>query len=264
MLIQEFTDRLNKLLTPELYHDFCPDGLIVNTTPNHLPREIHKVITGVSLRMDLIMAAVKEQADAIIVHHPNGFWFSEKDKTIIDSNFANYTRELISAQIALYGYHLPLDGHSSLGNNITVAKKLHLEPNTLYRDLLMSRKVFDRFMQDNIGVGGEGVITDELLSEVFPKGYQSFNFESGKKYKVAICTGSGSSELEEAYKRGYDMFITGEIRESTPIFAQEHNMAVIAAGHHRSEVFCVSNLANYINESFNGVSAKFIDIDNHI
>lgn len=60
------------------------------------------------------------------------------------------------------------------------------------------------------------------------------------------------------------MFITGEIRESTPIFAQEHNMAVIAAGHHRSEVFCVSNLANYINESFNGVSAKFIDIDNPI
>lgn len=272
MIIQDFTKALNDLFTPQNYHDFCPNGLIVNTTPNSLPREIHKVITGVSLRMDLIMAAVKEQADAIIVHHPNGFWFSEKDKRIIDSNFANYTRELITAQIALYGFHLPLDGHNSLGNNITVAEKLHLEPNTVSLldpttvgcDVVITRKGYDRFMQDNIGVGGEGVITDELLSEVFPKGYQSFNFESGKKYKVAICTGSGSSELEEAYKRGYDMFVTGEIRESTPIFATEHNMAVIAAGHHRSEVFCVSNLANYINENFNGVSAKFIDIDNPI
>ncbi len=265
MLIQEFTKALNDLLTPQNYHDFCPDGLIVNPTPNSLPREIHKVITGVSLRMDLIMAAVKEQADAIIVHHPNGFWFSEKDKTIIDSNFANYTRELIAAQIALYGFHLPLDGHDSLGNNITVAHKLHLEANTEYRvDLLRIHKGYDRFMPDNIGVGGDGVITDELLSEVFPKGYQSFNFEPGKKYKVAICTGSGTSELEEAYKRGYDMFITGEIRESTPIFAAEHNMAVIAAGHHRSEVFCVQNLADYINENFKGVSAKFIDIDNPI
>ena len=264
MLIQEFTNKLNKLLTPENYHDFCPDGLIVNPTPNNLPREIHKVITGVSLRMDLILAAVKEQADAIIVHHPNGFWFSEKDKTIIDSNFANYTRELIAAQIALYGYHLPLDGHDSLGNNITVAHKLNLKPNRVYIELECTLLNYDRFMQDNIGVGGEGVITDELLTEVFPKGYQSFNFESGKKYKVAICTGSGASEIEEAYKRGYDMFITGEIRESTPIFAQEHNMAVIAAGHHRSEVFCVSNIANYINENFKGVSAKFIDIDNPI
>lgn len=266
MLIQEFTNKLNKLLTPENYHDFCPDGLIVNPTPNNLPREIYKVITGVSLRMDLIMAAVKEHADAIIVHHPNGFWFSEKDKTIIDSNFANYTRELIAAQIALYGYHLPLDGHDSLGNNITVAQKLQLKPNTVtvYHDSAITSISYDRFMPDNIGVGGEGVITDELLSEVFPKGYQSFNFESGKKYKVAICTGSGTSELEEAYKRGYDMFITGEIRESTPIFSAEHNIAVIAAGHHRSEVFCVSNLAKYINDNFTGVEAKFIDIDNPI
>lgn len=40
-------------------------------------------------------------------------------------------------------------------------------------------------------------------------------------------------------------------------------MAIIAAGHHRSEVFCVRNLAEYINnsESFS-VKAKFVDIDN--
>ena len=61
-----------------------------------------------------------------------------------------------------------------------------------------------------------------------------------------------------------EVFVTGEIRESTPIFAAEHGMAVIAAGHHRSEVFCVSNLADYINENFKDVSAKFIDIDNPI
>ena len=67
MIIQDFTKALNDLFTPQNYHDFCPNGLIVNTTPNSLPREIHKVITGVSLRMDLIMAAVKEQADAIIM-----------------------------------------------------------------------------------------------------------------------------------------------------------------------------------------------------
>jgi len=103
-----------------------------------------------------------------------------------------------------------------------------------------------------------------MLAEVFPKGYQAFNFESGKEYKVAVCTGSASLEINEVYAQGYNMFITGEVRESTPIFAQEHNMAVIAAGHHRTEVFCVQNLAKWIDAKYDGVSAEFVDIDNPI
>ena len=263
MELNQLEHQLNRLLQPENFHDFCPDGLIVQAS-EYRDSEVKKVVTGVSLRKELIDKACNERADVIIVHHPNGWWCSEKDKKIIDSNFANYARMLIKNGISLFGYHLPLDGHNSLGNNTTVAEKLHLEPNTMYRDLVLSRMVYDRFMQDNISVGGEGVITDELLSEVFPKGYQSFNFESGKKYKVAICTGSAALEIEEVYNRGYNLFITGEIRESTPIFAQEHGMAVIAAGHHRSEVFCVQNLAKWINANCPGVEAKFIDIDNPV
>jgi putative NIF3 family GTP cyclohydrolase 1 type 2 len=103
-----------------------------------------------------------------------------------------------------------------------------------------------------------------MLDEAFPKGYQAFNFESGQEYKVAVCTGSAALEIDEVYAQGYNMFITGEVRESTPIFAQEHNMAVIAAGHHRTEVFCVQNLAKWINANCSGVEAKFIDIDNPV
>jgi hypothetical protein len=39
-------------------------------------------------------------------------------------------------------------------------------------------------------------------------------------------------------------------------------MAVIAAGPHRSEIFGVENIADWLNE--NGVSAMFIDLDNPI
>ena len=39
-------------------------------------------------------------------------------------------------------------------------------------------------------------------------------------------------------------------------------MAVIAAGHHRSEIFGVKNIADWLIE--NGVDARCIDLDNPI
>ena len=264
MLLSELETRFNLLLTPGEFKDFCPNGLIVKGSSGD--PQVTSVVTGVSLRADLINRAVANGSNVIFVHHPNGFWFSDKEKRVLDTQYGEYMRMLLQNRISLFGFHLPLDAHPTLGNNATVYKKLGLKgtvmrgsdgPNLDDRPYLP-----DRFMEANIGFGGVGVITDELLRKVFPRGYQSFGFESGKEYYVAICTGSGTSELEEARERGYNMFITGEIRESTPIYSAETGMAVIAAGHHRSEIFGVENIATWLNE--NGVAAMFIDLDNPI
>ena len=262
---------LNNRLRPQDFKDFCPNGLIVDAIGDKT-REVKKVVTGVSLSKELIEEAIKRGADVIFVHHPNGFWNSDKNKCIDNSQFGNYVRLLIQNGISLFGYHLPLDAHEEYGNNISVFNALGLEKtqwelcNRPFDPRLngtnMRRNVADRFMYDNIGYGGPGVITKELLDKVFPKGYQSFNFESGKKYNVAVCTGSAASEFDEVIKHGYDMLVTGEIRESTPILAKEYGIAVIAAGHHRSEVFGVRNIAKLIESM--GVEAEFVDIDNPI
>ena len=264
MLLSELESRFNLLLTPGEFKDFCPNGLIVKGSSGD--PEVTSVVTGVSLRADLINRATENGSNVIFVHHPNGFWFSDKEKRVLDTQYGEYMRMLLQNRISLFGFHLPLDAHPTLGNNATVYQKLGLKGTVMQcaHGPYFSDKpnLPDRFMEANIGFGGVGVITDELLRKVFPHGYQSFGFESGKEYKVAICTGSGTSELEEARERGYNMFITGEIRESTPIYSAETGMAVIAAGHHRSEIFGVENIANWLIE--NGVDARFIDLDNPI
>lgn len=264
MLLSELESRFNLLLTPGEFKDFCPNGLIVKGSSGD--PQVTSVVTGVSLRADLINWAVAKGSNVIFVHHPNGFWFSDKEKRVLDTQYGEYMRMLLQNRISLFGFHLPLDAHPTLGNNATVYNKLGLKGTVMQGadGLYFDDKPLlpDRFMEANIGFGGRGVITDELLCKVFPHGYQSFGFESGKEYAVAICTGSGTSELEEARERGYNMFITGEIRESTPIYSAETGMAVIAAGHHRSEIFGVENIANWLIE--NGVDAKFIDLDNPI
>ena len=265
MLLSELESRFNLLLTPGEFKDFCPNGLIVKGSSGD--PQVTSVVTGVSLRADLISRAIWHGSNVIFVHHPNGFWFSDKEKRVLDNQYGEYMRMLLQNRISLFGFHLPLDAHPTLGNNATVYQKLGLKGTVMqfsdeFSNFDDKSNLPDRFMEANIGFGGVGVITDELLRKVFPHGYQSFGFESGKEYKVAICTGSGTSELEEARERGYDMFITGEIRESTPIYSAETGMAVIAAGHHRSEIFGVENIANWLIE--NGVDARFIDIDNPI
>lgn len=264
MQLSELDTKLNLLLTPGEFKDFCPNGLIVKGSSGD--PQVTSVVTGVSLRADLINRAVEKGSNVIFVHHPNGFWFSDKEKRVLDTQYGEYMRMLLQNQISLFGFHLPLDAHPTLGNNATVYKKLDLKGTVMqcaYGPYFSDKpNLPDRFMEANIGFGGIGVITDELLRKVFPHGYQSFGFESGKEYKVAICTGSGTSELEAARERGYNMFITGEIRESTPIYSAETGMAVIAAGHHRSEIFGVENIANWLIE--NGVDARFIDLDNPI
>lgn len=270
----QFRDNLNEFISNgrmDKENDFCPSGLIVDPFDND-KTPIYRVITGVSLRKSLIKKAIAMKANAIIVHHPNGWWFGDKNKCIVgNSQFAQYSRMLLQHNIALFGYHLPLDSHDTVGNNPSLFNMLDL--NKDFNDLLAigndsdvpnvnKVRAAEKFL-DGVGIIGRGKITDELLQKAFPKGYWSHNFTSGKEYKVAICTGSGTSGLEEALSRGCNLFITGEIRESTPIFSDETGMAIIAAGHHRSEVFCVRNLAEYINnsDSFH-VKAKFVDIDN--
>jgi dinuclear metal center YbgI/SA1388 family protein len=265
MKLGELEEKLNEILRPQDFKDFCPNGLIVDAFGNK-NREIHKVVTGVSLRKELIQRAADKDADVIFVRHPNGFWNSDKNNCIDNSQFGNYVRLLIQNGISLFGYHLPLDAHDTYGNNATVFMHLGLEKTVQKHetkcDSFVSWLEAERFMYNNIGYGGTGVITTELLDKVFPKGYQSFNFESGKKYNVAVCTGSAASEFDEVIKHGYDMLVTGEIRESTPILAKEYGIAVIAAGHHRSEVFGVRNIAKLIESM--GVEAEFVDIDNPI
>ena len=60
------------LLDPKSFNDYCVNGLCVEASD-----KVTKIVTGVSLRDQLIDAAIAEHADCIIVHHPNGFWKGE-------------------------------------------------------------------------------------------------------------------------------------------------------------------------------------------
>lgn len=253
MELSEFSAWLNELLTPQFFNDYCNNGLCVEASD-----QVTKVVTGVDFRDRLIDAAIEEGADCIIVHHPNGFWKGED--RILTGKFGERMRRLMKHGISLYGFHLPLDGHRGIGNNTLIAKAMGLN-------------VVQGFMQE--GEGTVGVIGEwdspatqveflESANIAFPLGVQNKLFYGSDRIKrVAICSGSGASGMDEALALGCDAFVTGEIKEAVPILVEEAKFNLISAGHYRTEVFGVRALAQKIAENLQ-ISAKFVDLDNPV
>ena len=253
MNLTDFSAWLNRLLEPRAFKDFCNNGLCVEASD-----KVTRVVTGVSFRDRLIDAAIECHADCIVVHHPNGFWNGES--RVLVGKFGERMRRLMQQGISLYGFHLPLDGHAEIGNNAQIASQLGL-------------RVVEGFMLEGdrpvgwIGEFDSPCSQAEFLNRAgraFEHGVQNaLMYGKNAIRRVAICSGSGASGIEEALSLGCDAFVTGDIKESVPILCEELGLNLVSAGHHRTEIFGVRALAQKIQAEL-GVPANFIDIDNPV
>jgi dinuclear metal center YbgI/SA1388 family protein len=112
----ELESLINEKLNTASFSDYGPNGLQVEGRET-----VQKIITGVTASQALLDEAVRQEADAVIVHH-GYFWKNESP--IIRGMKRNRLKTLLANDINLYGYHLPLDAHPELGNNVQLAQLL--------------------------------------------------------------------------------------------------------------------------------------------
>ncbi|MFT4693349.1 MAG: dinuclear metal center YbgI/SA1388 family protein [Francisella sp.] len=237
---------LNNYLAIQEYKDYAPNGLQVQGNPY-----IKKVITGVTACEALIDKAIAENADAIVVHH--GYFWKGESYPIVGMKY-NRIAKLIQNGISLYGYHLPLDGHRKIGNNILLAQKLGLT----------NIEFFETGSKPDISIIGDCNLDlekfNQLIEEKLDRKPTTIKANDNNK-KVAICTGGAQDYIEYAYEAGADTFISGEISERTTHTARELGINYIAAGHHATEKEGAKAIADLLNNKFD-LDAEFIDIDN--
>lgn len=242
---------LNQLLKPEIFDDYCPNGLQVEGY-----EAISKIAFAVSATKESIQKAVELKADTLIVHH-GLFWKFHGPRTITGP-FAKRIKPLIQNNINLYGYHLPLDGHLEFGNAATLAKLIgmtNLKP-------FAEGKIRGSFM----GVKGEIDITAKELKEKLEKALNhsvllSTPELSKKISSIGIITGGANSEWKLAMKDGLDAYITGEMSEHDWHEAKESEMVMCAGGHHATEQFGIQALMKKTEEHFK-LPCVYIDSEN--
>lgn len=248
MQLAELNQYLTQLLQPEKFNDYCPNGLQVEG--NH---EIFNIVTGVTASMALLEAALKANADAVLVHH-GYFWRGECPQ--ITGMKQRRIKFLLQHDLNLFAYHLPLDAHPELGNNVMLGKVLGL-PIAGYLD--------DKNMLPYCRL--EKTMTLEAFSgEVFQalgRQPQVIGDMSRQVQSVAWCTGAAQQNIEQAIDKGIDVFISGEISEQTVHSVRESSTAYVAAGHHATERYGVQALGAHLARKF-GLQHTFVDIDNPI
>lgn len=252
MLRNEFLALLNTKLQPERIKDFCPNGLQVQGNEH-----ISKVVTGVTASQALIDAAINKGADTILVHH--GYFWKNEPYNITGIKY-NRIKALIENNINLFAYHLPLDIHEELGNNVQLA------------NLLSIRVTGPLELGNSISVAIQGELKQPMSAEDFNTLISTklnrpalhISSTSNKPIKtVAWCTGGGQGYIELAAEQGIDAFISGEVSEQTTHIAKEMDIHFFAAGHHATERYGVKALGEYIANQYN-LDVEFIDIDNPV
>ncbi|SFV87967.1 FIG137478: Hypothetical protein YbgI [hydrothermal vent metagenome] len=237
------SDYCHQYLKVDNFSDYCPNGLQIAGTP-----EIQNIISGVSANQDLIDCAIDEKADALFVHH--GFFWKGEDQRITGIK-KNRIKALLDNNINLFAYHLPLDAHTEVGNNIQLARRFGIKNPIPIGDTLVWQ--------------GEINTTINALSKTIEQTLNRKPLIFGNNNKrlktIAWCSGGAQNYMNHAFDVGADCFITGEVSEQNPAIAKENNITFISAGHHATERYGVQALCQHLSEKF-GVKHQFIDIDN--
>lgn len=249
--LRELLTETNRLLKPDQFNDYCPNGLQVEgkTVIRHL-------VSGVTASQRLLDAAVEQGADAILVHH--GYFWRGED-SVITGLKRKRIKTLLDNDISLLAYHLPLDAHAEFGNNVQLAHKLGFVPSG---ELLKQNNQVMGLIADL----PEALTGTELRARIcaaLNRDALHIDAENRPIRRVAWCTGAAQQYIEQAAKLGIDAYISGEISEPTVHIAQEHGMHYFAAGHHATERYGVKALGEFLAQRF-GIRHTFIDIHNPV
>lgn len=245
---EELESHLGQMLELGRFKDYCPNGLQVEGKS-----EIVRLMAGVTASQALVDAAVEWGADALLVHH-GWFWRGE------DGRVTGWRRKrlakLLSHDINLFAYHLPLDAHPEVGNNAQLARLFGWTPTGRFGD------------QDIcfIGTAPEGSTAGSIAC-VVERALGRVPLLLGERDQavstVAWCSGGGQGYFEQAMAAGADLFLSGEISEQTTHLARECGVCYLAAGHHATERYGVKALAGHLGERF-GLECRFLDLDNPV
>ena len=239
---------LEEILAPSGFDDYCPNGLQVEGD-----RPVRLLVSGVTASAEFIRRATAMGADALLVHHG---WFWKGEDPRLRGPRRERVRLVLQAGMHLFAYHLPLDAHETLGNNVQLALRLgwRVDRREGRYGLLNLHDLPQPVNARAIGASVASALGREpLLVGELDRAVQT----------VAWCTGAAQDMIEAAIDAGAQLYLSGEVSERTTHAAREAGIAYVAAGHHATERYGVQALGDEVARRL-GCVHRFVDDDNPV
>ena len=239
MIVKDITDILEEFAPLHLQEDYDNSGLIVGRET----QEVEGVLLAVDVTDEVLDEARAKGCNMIITHHPIVFRGMKRfnDRDLTQRCVARALRE----DLVLYACHTNLDA-APRGMSWRLAELLDvqacrvLEPTGVYRDEPTGFGVVGDLREACPLMDYLGLIKDRLGIEALR--YTAVARETVQR--VAICTGSGVSLLEQAVAAGADLYITADMKYHDA-FLPDRRLTMVDIGHFESE-YCAIQLINDI------------------
>ncbi len=228
----KFNKIINKYLKTKNIKDNSFNGIQIEGKKN-----IKKILSCVSINDYVIKKAIFNKYDTLISHH--GILWKNISPNIIGIQKKRILK-ILTNNINIFSWHLPLDIHPKIGNNVILAKKFNINIKKLPKynfpvliGKIKNRKNFWNFIKKN----------------------KNIKFYKSKKksiLKVGICSGLGGKYLEKSILNyNIDTYITGELLENYFYTFKEYDINVIVLKHYISEIYGIKNLGKWIKKKLN-------------
>lgn len=250
MTLTQINQFFNNILKKENYSfDPSRNGIqIQNSSPDS--KEIKKVAFAVDACEATAKLAAEQGADLLFCHH-GIFW--DNSITLTESMYKR-VKPFFDNDLALCAYHIPLDANDTVGNNIGLCKMMNLK----------NIKHFGQWRGMDIGYYGtleKELSVDECIKLVLPEGQKPnvvLKFGKEKIKTVGIISGGAGSDLDQAWRCGCDLYITGEIGHENFHTAKELGINAVACGHYNTETVGPKLMMKKLSEE-TGIQTVFID-----
>lgn len=243
---KQLANYVNDFLKSSTYQDKTFNGLQVEGKT-----EVKKIVLSVTANQETIDYAIKVGADAIMSHH-GYFWYKEP----VVGYFKNRLKSLLTNDINLFAWHLPLDFNLELGNNTCIAQALGAD--SYEYPVPGSMILVANFAQGITGQELAKKLTNYVQCDII---HLDKNCQQ-TLYKVGICSGGGQGFHDKAAELGCDGYITGEISEWNQHTTAELGVQYFAIGHHASERGGIQALGKHLKEKFPELEFEFFDYEN--
>lgn len=210
--------------------------------------EIRKILIALDLDDGVLDKAIEDDFQMIITHHPVIF------KPLTNLTTMNYPASIIyraiKNDIVVYNAHSNLDLVEG-GVNDILAQVLGVKDTSPLSTIIIEDSQKNRIGYGRIGYVERIKFTDYLdLIKTNLDASHLLIYGDTKDFveKIAICGGSGSDFIMDAYKQGADVYITGDIKYHDAQFGQQLGLTIIDAGHFNTEKIILPTIKDYLNQ----------------